>query len=93
MLGLNVRNHFEGHSIFEGRKLFPELIGMHEYLFWIYQVVDGKPRMTNFKLEDVKGRCEGVEFDPSTPVLSPCEYYHFYQWKRALHVNNRIWRR
>ncbi|MEE9125897.1 MAG: sulfatase-like hydrolase/transferase, partial [Planctomycetota bacterium] len=90
MLGLNVRNHFEGHSIFEGRKLFPELVGMHEYLFWIFQKVDGKPTMTNFQLADMKGR--GVGFDATSPVLTQAEYYHYYQWKKALHVNNRIWK-
>lgn len=92
MLGLNVRNHFEGHSIFEGRRLFPELIGMHEYLFWIYQTVDGKPAAASFTLDDVKGRATGVAVDATTPVLTQDEYFHFYRWKQALHVNNRIWK-
>jgi len=92
MLGLNVRNHFEGHSVFEGRRQFPELLGMHEYLFWIYQVVDGRPTPVNFTLDDVKNRPTGVAFDATSPVLTQDEYFHFYKWKRALHVNNRIWR-
>ena len=40
----------------------------------------------------MKSQPPGVAFDATTPVLSQAEYFHFYQWKKALHVHNRIWK-
>ena len=91
MLDINVPNHFEGASIFGARRHFPELIGMHEFLFATVQQVGGQAVLDNFKIEDVENSCAGAVFDASHPLLTRCEYFHFYEWKKSLHVNNRIW--
>ena len=93
LLGINAKNHFEGHSLFGTRQPHPGVLGMHEYLFGIYQpVTGGGVRLDNFRREDVEKACRGSAFDPTTDELSRCEYFHYFQWKRALHIHNRVWR-
>ena len=93
LLGINAKNHFEGHSLFGTRQPHPGVLGMHEYLFGIYQpVTGGGVRLDNFRREDVEKACRGAAFDPTTDELSRCEYFHYFQWKRALHIHNRVWR-
>ena len=47
ILGINPRNHFEGHSIFGGRQRYPALLCMHEYYFGMVQPMAGAERRTS----------------------------------------------
>ena len=91
MLGVDTRNHFEGHSVFGSRTLFPEILGMNEYLFATYQKVDGAHVLRNFELEAIEKLYDPARFEPGSAVLNEHELFHYYKWKKALHANNLVW--
>ena len=90
LLGINVPNNFEGHSIFDDREQYPNLLGMHEFGWWISQIENGKRKIDFVVPQDLK--CEGVAIgqDVNAP-LAMCEYQNYFQWKRRMFEEGRFW--
>lgn len=90
MLDINVPNSFEGHSIFDSRSAYPNLLGMHELGLYINQIgADGKRGV----LYNVPARitCPTDYTPSSTPELTLCDYKQFYDWKRQAFAEGRFW--
>lgn len=89
MLNVNIPNSFEGHSIFDDRVLYPNLLGMHELGLYINQVSDKGKRSVLYNVP-TEIKCN-AESDTSTQ-LSLCEYKEFYNWKRQMFEEGRFWK-
>lgn len=91
ILGVNSPNAFEGHSIFDTRSTYPNLVGMHELGLYINQVVgeQGK-RKTDYTVPDTL-ECNFSNSVSSTQPLTLCELFHFYKWKRQMFEQGRLW--
>ncbi|MDD2757983.1 MAG: sulfatase-like hydrolase/transferase [Patescibacteria group bacterium] len=90
LLGLNGPNTFEGHSIFDDRDQYPDLLGMHEFGLWINEDVSGTRRMSYSLPADLNCDAENISADPATP-LTLCEYFNYFQWKRQMFEEGRLW--
>ncbi len=90
ILGINTPNNFEGHSIFDDRNKFPNLLGMHEFGWWISQLENGKRKMDFIVPQNLQ--CAGVEIgtDVDAP-LTMCEYQNYFKWKRSMFEEGRFW--
>lgn len=90
MLKINVPNSFEGHSIFDDRDKYRNLLGMHEFGLWINEDVAEKRQASYSIPADL--RCDGSDItnSPDTP-LTLCEYFNYYQWKRSMFEDGRLW--
>lgn len=90
ILNINVPNTFEGHSIFDDRNKYPNLLGMHEFGLYINQTV-GSARDIRYEVpSDINCGPEDFSSDTSTP-LTLCEYLDFYKWKRQMFEQGRFW--
>lgn len=89
MLNINIKNSFEGHSIFDNRKDYPNLLGMHELGLYINQLgADGK-RVVDYNIPgeiDCKGKSD------VSANLTLCDYLNFYEWKRQMLEEGRFWK-
>lgn len=92
LLGINVPNTFEGHSIFDDRMQYPNLIGMHELGLYINQqgLGEGK-RLVDYSVPDALECPEEVTVSSTIP-LTLCELKLFYRWKRQLLEQGRLWK-
>ncbi len=86
LCGINVRNHFEGHSVFEtpaGRAVAGST-SRSAFVAWS----DGEigVGIDRFTLGDTRGAPDGAALDRS-------EFVDFLEWKRALLDINRMWDR
>jgi len=89
MLNLNTRNTFEGHSIFDDRKDYPNLLGMHEFGLYINEDVAGKRKLDYYIPRELK--CpSNLEVSLEAP-LTLCEFKSFYNWKRQMFEEGRLW--
>ncbi len=91
LLGINVSNSFEGHSVFDDRDKFPNLLGMHEFGLYINQVDNQGQRMVNY---NIPGEIICRENDYNSATSSPltlCEFLDFYKWKRQMFEEGRLW--
>ncbi len=90
VLNINVPNSFEGHSIFDDRIKYPNLLGMHEFGLFINQAV-GDKRNTSYALPtDIT--CDQNDYSiTSSAPLTLCEYLDFYKWKRQAFEQGRFW--
>ena len=92
ILGINVPNAFEGHSLFDDRAKYQNILGMHEFGLYINQQIG----TTSKRQEDYTLPTELVcpepvhQIDTSTP-LTMCEYQNFYHWKRQAFEQGRFW--
>ncbi|MFA5127486.1 MAG: LTA synthase family protein [Patescibacteria group bacterium] len=92
ILGINTANTFEGRSIFDDRAKYPNLLGMHEFGLWIDQTsftttsaqIDYAPPMDLNCTEEIIGAS-------STAPLTLCEYKNYYEWKRLMLEEGRLW--
>jgi hypothetical protein len=90
ILNLNVPNSFEGHSIFDDRKEYPNLVGMHELGLYINQEATGNKRKIDYDIpSDLE--CPAVLNVSSTAPLTLCEFAQFYKWKRQMFEEGRLW--
>ncbi len=89
MLDINVPNSFEGHSIFDDRTLYPNLLGMHELGLYINQSVVGK-RKIDYDIPDELDCPEQLSVSSTAP-LTLCEFAQFYKWKRQMFEEGRLW--
>ncbi len=91
MLDINIPNTFEGHSIFDDRGKYPNLLGMHELGLYINQVgADGK-RTVDYTIPSAIS-CSKEYSPSSTPYLTLCDYKQFYEWKRTMFEEGRFWK-
>lgn len=91
ILGINAPNAFEGHSIFDDRALYPNLLGMHELGLYINEEVNGK-RQLDYEIPSRLDCAElkNEDIDLSAP-LTLCEFWQYYQWKRVMFEQGRFW--
>jgi len=90
LLNINTANAFEGHSIFDDRKLYPNLIGMHEFGLYTNQLDQNGKRMIDYNLP-TQIKCDDKEISESNGPLTLCEFLQFYNWKRQMFEQGRFW--
>lgn len=91
ILGVNIPNSFEGHSIFDDQKNYPNLLGMHELGLYINQIDRAGKRRIDYNVPS-EIDCPANYAPASTPDLTLCDYAEFYQWKRQLFEQGRFWK-
>lgn len=91
VLDLNIPNSFDGHSIFDDRSKYPNLLGMHELGLYTNEARSDGTRATEYSTPSALN-CSNTDFttDPNTP-LTLCEFLNFYQWKRQMMEQGRFW--
>ncbi len=91
VLGINVPNSFEGHSIFDDREKYPNLLGMHEFGLWINQETGTSSRQIDYSPPvDIECREDMIGTDVNLP-LTLCEYLNYFKWKRLMFEQGRLW--
>ncbi|MFA6105259.1 MAG: LTA synthase family protein [Patescibacteria group bacterium] len=91
ILNINTRNSFDGHSIFDDRSMYPNLLGMHELGLYINQVdKNGKRKVSYDVPSEIK--CEDKNTDQNQTELSLCDFLHYYEWKRQMFEEGRFWK-
>lgn len=91
LLGINVPNSFEGHSIFDDRAKYPNLLGMHEFGLYINQIDEQGKRTINYNIPG-EIQCDKNDYNSVTSSpLTLCEYLDFYKWKRQMFEQGRFW--
>ncbi|MFA5175530.1 MAG: sulfatase-like hydrolase/transferase [Patescibacteria group bacterium] len=91
MLDINVPNSFEGHSIFDDRAKYPNLLGMHEFGLFINQADEKGEIKTDYAVPSGLA-CGPEDFSSATSApLSLCEFMEFYKWKRRMLEEGRFW--
>ncbi|MDO8499344.1 MAG: sulfatase-like hydrolase/transferase [bacterium] len=92
MLKVNEQNSFEGHSIFDDRDKYPNILGMHEFGLYINQIYPDGKRGTSYDIPSHL-ECSDKNFTTaSTTPLSLCELSNFYKWKRNMLEEGRFWK-
>ena len=90
VLNINVPNTLEGHSIFDNKSAYPNILGMHEYGLYINQEVDGSRKIDDQVPSQLN--CKSADYSAVTSsALTPCEYLEFYNWKRQMFEQGRFW--
>lgn len=94
LFNINIPNSFEGHSIFDDQKNYPELLGMHELGLYINQIDVTGPRRVSYNLPtEIKCDKNGQSLvSTTTPDLTLCDYLQFYHWKRQMFEQGRFWK-
>lgn len=89
LLGINVENVFEGHSLFDeqGREAFPFILGSHRENYFIKTIEDQK----FFSIHDIREANCDQQKDYSGKGLSVCEYKTWWNYKKYLIMNDRFW--
>ncbi|MCB9798188.1 sulfatase-like hydrolase/transferase [Candidatus Nomurabacteria bacterium] len=89
MLGINESHSLEGYSIFEARREYPNLLGMHDLDLYINE--DGQESISGVPgLLD----CDGFDknaIEADLP-LTLCELHFFYNWKKLQFQKGRFWK-
>src|SRR3989344_640355 len=92
LLGINAPNSFEGHSVFDDRGKYPNLLGMHEFGLYINEINEQGKRTTNYRIPG-EINCAKSDYNPATSSpLTLCEYLDFYKWKRQMFEEGRFWK-
>ena len=92
ILNINIPNSFEGHSIFDDREKYPNLLGMHELGLYINQVNGNGKRKVDYNVPS-EIECAANYTSSSTPDLTLCDYLQFYKWKRQMFEEGRFWKK
>ena len=91
LLGINIPNSFEGHSVFDNRAKYPNLLGMHEFGLYINQIDEQGKRTISYNIPG-EIKCETGDYNSATSSpLTLCEYLDFYKWKRQMFEEGRFW--
>ncbi|MDH5596640.1 MAG: sulfatase-like hydrolase/transferase [Candidatus Peregrinibacteria bacterium] len=89
VLGINIPNYFEGHSIFDDRSDYPNLLGSHEFQLYINDQGENEERNIRYDapkfIADYSQAEEGAD-------LSLLDFYHYYEWKRQMMKEGRFWK-
>ena len=94
---INIPNSFEGHSLFDVRNNFSNLLGMHELGFYINQLDSTGKRVVQYNVPseincDAGGSTEEPVIVTTTMDLTLCDYLQFYRWKRQMFEQGRFWK-
>ncbi|MBI2443792.1 MAG: sulfatase-like hydrolase/transferase [Candidatus Magasanikbacteria bacterium] len=92
LLGINMLNSFEGHSIFDDRRAYPNLLGMHELGLYINQLDQAGKRRIDYSIPS-QVECPADYDYRASAELTLCDYRHFYRWKRQMFEQGRFWKR
>lgn len=91
ILHTDATTSFEGHSIFDDRIKYPNLLGMHEFGLYINEVDAHGDRHELYALPH-RIDCQGISPSvTSSEPLTLCEYQQFFQWKRQMLMQGRFW--
>ncbi len=91
LLNINTPNAFEGHSIFNDRQNFPNILGMHEFGLYINQLDQTGKRMIDYSVPSHLD-CSHYQYDTDTSKpLTLCEFLNYYQWKKNTFADGRFW--
>ncbi len=91
ILNLNIPNSFEGHSLFDDRDKYPNILGMHELGLYINQQLPNGKRDITYDLP-TEISCP-IHYQPSsTPEFTECDYLQFFNWKRQMFEEGRFWK-
>ncbi len=91
IFGINIPNSFEGHSIFDDRKNYPNLLGMHELGLYINQETKSGKRSVNYNVP-TEIQCNNKDTSSTSTDLTLCEYLSFFHWKRQMFEEGRFWK-
>lgn len=91
LLGINTPNAFDGQSLLSARQKYPNILGMHEFGLYINQLDAAGRRLTSYEMpQDLD--CPALSPDrPTSSPLTLCEYLNYYQWKRQMMDEGRLW--
>ncbi len=92
ILGINVPNTFEGRSIFDDRKDFPNLIGMNDRGIYINQDDGAGGRKVDTGFWNALPCPKLYTPNPKKP-LTLCDLNELYQWKRTMLEEGRLWKK
>jgi phosphoglycerol transferase MdoB-like AlkP superfamily enzyme len=84
MMGINVPNGFEGHSIFGSRESYPNILGLNEFNLFSHSKDEEL-----FASPVTNHRCSEEEL--SGEKLTECELKDYFWWKRYMLENDRLW--
>ena len=90
ILGINANNSFDGHSIFDDRDKYQNLVGMHEFGLFINRSDDKGGRAIEYGVPSQLDCPENLQSQPNAP-LSLCELQRYYKWKRQVFEQGRLW--
>jgi len=91
ILNINVPNSFEGHSIFDDQKNYPDLLGMHELELYINQKGPDGKRMISHEVP-TNINCGAGDYTTATNTpLTLCEYLDFFNWEKQMFEQGRMW--
>ena len=81
-----------GHSIFDDRISYPNLLATHEDHFYINQQVGDQRSIDHFELKNLQWQndCDGNKIEVNGP-LTKCEFLTWFNWHKAILANNLIW--
>ncbi len=94
ILGINVKNSFEGHSILDDRINYPNILSMHDLGLYINQVDKDGNRQIHY-ISNNYPECSSLKdmFVDKDKPLTLCELYYFYHWKKNQFYSGRFWRK
>lgn len=87
LLSVNTPNVFEGHSIFDARARYPNLLGMDASGLYVNQLDAHGVRRVRYDLRHVLTCSPNA---PAVSVLTLCELKEFFLWKRAMYARGRL---
>ncbi|MBI5222153.1 MAG: LTA synthase family protein, partial [Candidatus Magasanikbacteria bacterium] len=92
ILGINVKNSFEGHSIFDDRTAFPSIMGMANDGFYVNEKLKDSAPVVAYSLTSELDcpLLKNEDIDLEAP-LTLCETRHFYLWKKQMFEDGRLW--
>ncbi|MDO8626635.1 MAG: LTA synthase family protein [Candidatus Magasanikbacteria bacterium] len=92
ILGYTLPNSFEGHSAFDDRKDYQNILGMHELGLYINQKVGLKRQIDYNVPTEISCSINYLPLASSFSGLSLCDYLQFYKWKRQMFEEGRFWK-
>lgn len=90
VLNINPENSFEGHSIFDDRKDYQNVLGMHEFGLFINQDLESSRKVDFILPNSLYCESNDISKDLNSP-LTLCEYNNYFQWKRRMFEDGRLW--
>lgn len=91
LYGINATNTFEGHSIFDDRSKFPNVVGMHELGLYINQTLLPRGRSAAYDVPSALDCPKEISVSSTAP-LTLCEFKQVYDWKRRMLEEGRLWK-
>ncbi len=90
LLGINTPHSFEGHSLFDDRAKYPNIIGMHELGLYSNEALPNGARSITYEVPDTLRCPENLTVSSTAPITS-CELLRLYQFRRDRLEQGRLW--